>query len=135
VPSRRWVPQQFQLLHTCCCPSKLWPRQRPATPANAGKGTKGTPTFTMDAKVSTSSLNLYMGACSSIEILGQHSSHICCNISSFFFLLDIDECALRKCYGRCINLPGTYTCTCPRGTSGDPTIPHGCVKSHTGNPS
>jgi hypothetical protein len=23
VPSRRWVPQQFQLLHTCCCPSKL----------------------------------------------------------------------------------------------------------------
>ena len=32
---------------------------------------------------------------------------------------DIDECLeLDPCVGRCINLPGNYTCSCPNGMTG-----------------
>ncbi|WOK96784.1 hypothetical protein Cni_G05491 [Canna indica] len=37
---------------------------------------------------------------------------------------DIDECKLEHppCYGNiCTNTPGSYNCTCPEGTDGDPT--------------
>ncbi|KAF8737627.1 hypothetical protein HU200_014065 [Digitaria exilis] len=57
------------------------------------------------------------------------------NYSVFISEQDIDECKLPdKCYGSCTNIPGKYICECPRGTSGDPSIPNGCVKpyaSHT----
>ncbi|KAF8692749.1 hypothetical protein HU200_039413 [Digitaria exilis] len=58
------------------------------------------------------------------------------NYSVFISEQDIDECKLPdKCYGSCTNIPGKYICECPRGTSGDPSIPNSCVKpyaSHTG---
>ncbi|CAL9133982.1 unnamed protein product [Musa acuminata var. zebrina] len=38
---------------------------------------------------------------------------------------DIDECADPKtypCYGICTNLPGNYSCACPKGTRWDPLL-------------
>ncbi|KAL6842947.1 hypothetical protein ACP4OV_027260 [Aristida adscensionis] len=44
---------------------------------------------------------------------------------------DIDECAQsHKCYGECINMPGTYECRCPRGYHGNASMINGCVKSY-----
>ncbi|XP_044953125.1 uncharacterized protein LOC123403249 isoform X1 [Hordeum vulgare subsp. vulgare] len=47
---------------------------------------------------------------------------------------DIDECEwplenTPKCYGQCINTEGSFTCRCPPGTTGDFTIPGGCVNT------
>ncbi|KAJ1264981.1 hypothetical protein BS78_08G042200 [Paspalum vaginatum] len=42
---------------------------------------------------------------------------------------DIDECRHRDefpCYGVCVNTPGSFVCACPRGSSGNATIPGGC---------
>uniref|UniRef100_A0A3B6UA88 Protein kinase domain-containing protein n=1 Tax=Triticum aestivum TaxID=4565 RepID=A0A3B6UA88_WHEAT len=41
---------------------------------------------------------------------------------------DIDECASQgeyPCFGRCINMIGSYTCTCPHGTTGNPRKKNG----------
>ncbi|XP_064994868.1 wall-associated receptor kinase 2-like isoform X2 [Musa acuminata AAA Group] len=48
---------------------------------------------------------------------------------------DIDECSIPQkyvCYGTCINTNGSYSCTCPPGSSGDPTQ-KACIpgKKHT----
>jgi hypothetical protein len=45
---------------------------------------------------------------------------------------DIDECTdpdKYECFGHCINTDGSYNCICPRGTSGNPQKPHGCIKA------
>ncbi|TVU45467.1 hypothetical protein EJB05_04956, partial [Eragrostis curvula] len=42
---------------------------------------------------------------------------------------DINECKSRDefpCYGVCINTPGSFICTCPKGSSGNATVEHGC---------
>lgn len=42
---------------------------------------------------------------------------------------DINECERRDvfpCYGVCINTPGSFICTCPKGSSGNATVEHGC---------
>ncbi|KAF7091897.1 hypothetical protein CFC21_094438 [Triticum aestivum] len=42
---------------------------------------------------------------------------------------DINECERKgkhACYGVCTNTPGSYTCQCPPGTSGDATVKNGC---------
>lgn len=49
---------------------------------------------------------------------------------------DINECEDPEryhCYGECTNLFGTYECRCPRGSHGNSSMMHGCVKSSTGN--
>jgi hypothetical protein len=45
--------------------------------------------------------------------------------------LDINECEDQRCHpsAECINLHGSYRCTCPRGTAGDP-LGSGCVLPH-----
>uniref|UniRef100_A0A915K5K6 EGF-like domain-containing protein n=1 Tax=Romanomermis culicivorax TaxID=13658 RepID=A0A915K5K6_ROMCU len=42
-------------------------------------------------------------------------------ILDFFFSLDINECKEMPCHkaAMCYNLPGTFTCTCIEGYSGD----------------
>lgn len=54
--------------------------------------------------------------------------------------LDINECEDQPCHpsAECINLHGSYRCTCPQGTAGDPvgsgcTLPHQCT-AHTDCP-
>ncbi|XP_044411078.1 wall-associated receptor kinase 3 isoform X1 [Triticum aestivum] len=46
---------------------------------------------------------------------------------------DIDECewspALTGCYGECINTEGSFMCGCPPGTTGNFTIPGGCINT------
>ena len=42
---------------------------------------------------------------------------------------DVDECQHREefpCYGDCVNMPGSFTCKCPEGSSGNATILDGC---------
>ncbi|KAG8232834.1 hypothetical protein J437_LFUL013160, partial [Ladona fulva] len=43
--------------------------------------------------------------------------------------LDIDECTGGPCHptAECINTPGSFRCSCPIGTVGDPFIAPGCV--------
>lgn len=43
--------------------------------------------------------------------------------------IDIDECIDQPCHSsaRCTNVPGSFKCTCPAGTAGDPFIEPGCV--------
>lgn len=43
---------------------------------------------------------------------------------------DINECEHPEkyhCYGSCENLQGTYNCTCPSGSQGDPSVKRGCT--------
>ncbi|KAJ1685241.1 hypothetical protein LUZ63_016631 [Rhynchospora breviuscula] len=42
---------------------------------------------------------------------------------------DINECLNRsKCYGICMNTPGSFKCDCPPGTHGNGSIPGDCYK-------
>jgi hypothetical protein len=46
--------------------------------------------------------------------------------------LDIDECKIPSemdadCFGECINVIGSYQCSCPPGTIGNPRVKGGCV--------
>lgn len=45
--------------------------------------------------------------------------------------LDIDECDDHPCHptAECINLQGSYKCSCPTGTAGDPVV-LGCLLPH-----
>lgn len=47
--------------------------------------------------------------------------------------VDIDECQENPCHSTasCINLVGSYKCTCPTNTVGDPYVSPGCVKPDT----
>ncbi|KAK9059309.1 hypothetical protein SSX86_021928 [Deinandra increscens subsp. villosa] len=48
---------------------------------------------------------------------------------------DIDECKdpeTNPCHGDCINIPGSYNCTCPLGSLGDAKIKNGC-QGHKGS--
>ncbi|XP_071552987.1 uncharacterized protein [Panulirus ornatus] len=44
--------------------------------------------------------------------------------------VDVDECLEKPCHpsASCINVPGSYKCTCPPFTLGDPYTAPGCVK-------
>lgn len=44
--------------------------------------------------------------------------------------MDIDECETKPCHksATCTNIPGSYRCTCPDGTVGDPFFHPGCRK-------
>ena len=48
-------------------------------------------------------------------------SIICCTVTCYNAYLDIDECLDRThdCQQICINLPGTFACTCEKGFSTD----------------
>lgn len=43
---------------------------------------------------------------------------------------DIDECTEHPCHisGKCVNIPGSFRCTCPAGTVGDAYSEPGCKK-------
>ncbi|XP_051202285.1 wall-associated receptor kinase 5 [Lolium perenne] len=49
---------------------------------------------------------------------------------------DIDECKRAKdnrCFGECTNTLGSFECRCPPGTSGNHSIPNGCVNLDHGH--
>ncbi|KAM0892914.1 hypothetical protein ACQ4PT_025404 [Festuca glaucescens] len=49
---------------------------------------------------------------------------------------DIDECKRAKdngCFGECTNTLGSFECWCPPGTSGNHSIPNGCVNLDHGH--
>lgn len=63
-------------------------------------------------------------------------------LSCFFYFkligfVDIDECedeSLNECTYKdkkyCMNVEGSYTCSCPEGYSGEGRGDHGCIKNH-----
>lgn len=90
---------------------------------------KATPTAATDAMVFI---------CSSIlhSIVYIYVVRVLSFLPCLLIILDIDECTLQdKYFGDCQNLLGGYSCQCPKGTTGNPYTPNGCVKTNTGKSS